>query len=146
MLLYMARALLRPLSQRVLCAKQSISKAHEQNSHSRALPELLFINPSFSRFAQTRLSAPARACMHVASAQHVLIGAAVSTCQQRQLQTCSSYPAYVYPLPWLLRLCCGPAGHLDGSVCLWDVRQCQKGGSAPIGKLPVHTQVGTHAS
>uniref|UniRef100_A0A7S3QY31 Autophagy-related protein 16 domain-containing protein n=1 Tax=Dunaliella tertiolecta TaxID=3047 RepID=A0A7S3QY31_DUNTE len=34
-------------------------------------------------------------------------------------------------------------GHLDGSVCLWDVRQCQKGDSAPIAKCQVHAQLVT---
>eukprot|EP00983_Pelagomonas_calceolata_P057113 1144923-Pelagomonas_calceolata.AAC.4 len=38
------------------------------------------------------------------------------------------------------------SGHLDGSVCLWDVRQCQKGDSAPIAKCQVHAQVNCRLS
>lgn len=43
--------------------------------------------------------------------------------------------------------CSCHAGHLDGSVCLWDVRQWQRGGSdAPITRLQVHGQLVTGLS
>lgn len=35
------------------------------------------------------------------------------------------------------------AGHVDGSICLWDVRQCQAGSDSCVAKCQVHTQVGS---
>ncbi|KAL6763768.1 WD40-repeat-containing domain protein [Haematococcus lacustris] len=37
----------------------------------------------------------------------------------------------------------GQRGHLDGSVCLWDVRQCRAGSTRPVLEVRVHSSLVT---